>query len=50
MKLCLESGSVSLYVEHNATEVIDKGKGVLDEEAYFLGLSDSDDDKYDSDG
>ena len=49
-KLCLESGSVSLYVEHNDDEVIDKGKGVFDEEAHFSGLSYSDDDKHDSDG
>jgi len=48
-KLCLESGSISLYVEHNDDEVIDKGKGVLDKEAYFSGLSDNDDDKYDCD-
>ena len=29
-KLCLESGSISLYVERNYDEVIDKGKRVLD--------------------
>jgi len=48
--LYLESGSLSLYVVHNDDGIIDKGKGVLDEEAYFLGLSDSDDDKYNRDG
>ena len=36
-------------MEHNDDE-FDKGKGVLDEEAYFLHLSDYDDNKYDSDG
>ena len=48
-KLCLESGCVSVYVEHHDDE-IDKGNKVLDEEVYFLDLSNSDDDKYNNDG
>ena len=49
-KLFLENGSVSLDMEHNDDEIIDNGKGVLDEEEYFSGLTDCDDDKYNSDG
>ena len=48
-KLCLKCDYVLIYVEHNDDE-IDKGKGVLDEEAHFPGLSNSYDDKYNSDG